>query len=53
MLGSAMCTYWLLSKASIVWKHPGNTRFELQIGDVPHGQVDLVYLDGLLFEVQN
>jgi hypothetical protein len=33
-------------------KHPGNSRFELQIGNVPHGREDLVHLYGLLFEVQ-
>jgi hypothetical protein len=52
-LGSTVGTYWLLGKASIILEHSGNTRFELQIGDVPHGQEDLVYLYGLLFEVQN
>ncbi len=32
---------------------PSNAGFELQIGDVPHGQEDLIYLYGLPFEVQN
>jgi hypothetical protein len=52
-IGSAAGTYWLLRKASIMPKHPGNTSFELQINDVPHGQEDLVYLYGLLFKAQN
>jgi hypothetical protein len=31
-----MCTYWLLDKAGIVLKRPGNARLELQIVDIPH-----------------
>jgi hypothetical protein len=38
--------HWLLSEASILPECSGNTRFELQIGNVPHGQEDLVYLYG-------
>jgi hypothetical protein len=51
-LGSTAGTDWLLGKASIMPKCPGNARFKLQIGNFPHGQEDLVYLYGLLFEVQ-
>ncbi len=36
-LGSAAGTDWLLGKASIMPKRPGNAGFELQIGNVPHG----------------
>ncbi len=36
-LGGAGGTDWLLSEASVVPKCPGNARFELQIGNVPHG----------------
>jgi hypothetical protein len=51
VFGSAAGTDWLLDKTSIMSKRPGNARFELQFGNVPHGQEDLVYLYGLLFEV--
>jgi hypothetical protein len=46
---SAVGSDWLLGKASIMPKHPGNARFELQVGDVSYRQEDLVYLYGLLF----
>ncbi len=52
MLGSAAGTDWLLGEEGIMPKRPGNAGFELQIGDVHHGQEDLIYLYGLLFEVQ-
>jgi hypothetical protein len=35
--GGVTCTYWLLGKARIKPKHPGNARFELQVVDIPHG----------------
>ncbi len=37
-LGGTAGTGYLLGKASITHKCPGNARFELQIGNVPHGQ---------------
>ncbi len=46
------CSCWLLGKAGIQLKHPGNARFELQIVDVPHGQEDFINGDGPFFEVQ-
>jgi hypothetical protein len=50
--GSAAGTQWFLSKASILPTSSNNTNFvELQIGNIPHGQEDLVYLYGILFEV--
>ncbi len=52
-LGSAAGTDWLLGEASIVPKGPDNAMVELQIGNAPHGQEDLVYFYGFLFEVQN
>ncbi len=38
--GSVTCALWLLGKAGIEFKCPGNARFELQIVDVPYGQED-------------
>jgi hypothetical protein len=49
--GGITCTYWLLGKAGIKLKHPGNARFELQVVDIPHGQEDFINGDGLFFEV--
>ncbi len=36
LLGSTVSTYWLLSKASILPEHSGNTRCVLQVGHVHH-----------------
>ncbi len=33
-----MCTCWLLGKAGIKLKRPGNARFELQVVDIPMGR---------------
>ncbi len=52
MLVSSVGTYWLLGRSGIMPKCPSNAGFELQIGNVPHGQEDLVYFYGLLFEAQ-
>jgi hypothetical protein len=51
--GCITCTYWLLGKARIKLKQPGNARFELQIVDVPHGQENFINGNGLFFEVQH
>ncbi len=51
-LCSATSTDWLLGEASIKLECPGNVWFELQIGNVPHGQEKLAYLYGLFLEVQ-
>jgi hypothetical protein len=53
VFGSVTCTYWLLGKARIVVKCPGNARFELQVVDVPHGQEDFINGDCLFFDVQH
>jgi hypothetical protein len=53
MLGGVTCNCWLLGKAGIKLKRPGNARFELQIVDIPHGQEDIINSDGPFFEVQN
>ncbi len=42
VLGGTACTDWLLGKAGVHPECPGNSRFELQIGNIPHGQEDLV-----------
>ncbi len=51
--GGIMCTCWLLGKAGIKFKCPGNARFELQVVDIPHGQEDIINGDGPFFEVQH
>ncbi len=53
LFGGITCTLWLLGKAGIELKHPGNAMFELQIVDVPHGQEDIINGDGPFFEVQH
>ncbi len=53
MFGGVPCTYWLLGKAGIKLKCPGNARLELQVVDIPHGQEDFINGDGLFFEVQH
>ncbi len=51
--GGITCTCWLLGKAGIKLKRPGNARFELQVVDIPHGQEDLINGDGPFVEVQH
>jgi hypothetical protein len=51
--GCITCTLWFLGIARIKLKCPGNTRFELQIIDGPHGQEDVINCDGPFFEVQH
>jgi hypothetical protein len=51
--GSIACTYWLLGQAGVLIKCPGDARLELQVVDIPHGQVDFINGDGLFFEVQH
>ncbi len=51
--GSVTCTCWLLGKAGIEFKCPGNARFELQIVDVSCGQEDFIDGCGPFFEVQH
>jgi hypothetical protein len=51
--GSITFTYWLLGKAGIVLKRPGNVSFELQVVDIPHGQVDFINGDGHFLEAQH
>ncbi len=51
-LGNTAGTDLLLGEASIITKCPDNAGFELQIGNVPHGQEDLVCLYGLFLQVQ-
>ena len=53
VLGGITCTCWLLGKARIKLKRPGNARFELQVVDIPHGQEDIINGDGLFFKVQH
>ncbi len=48
-----MCTCWLLGKAGIKLKRPGNARLELQIVDIPHGQENFINGDGSFIEVQH
>ena len=49
MLGGGVGAHWVLGEASILPQCSGNARFELQIGNIPHGQEDYVYLYCLLF----
>jgi hypothetical protein len=52
--GGITCTCWfLLGKAGVESKCPGNARFELQVVDIPHGQEDIINGDGLFFKVQH
>jgi hypothetical protein len=37
-LGFAAGANWLLSKTGVFPECPGNPRFELQIGNIPHGK---------------
>ncbi len=53
LFGGVTCTCWFLGKAGIKLKCPGNTRFELQVVDIPHGQEDIINGDGPFFEVQH
>jgi hypothetical protein len=53
MFGGVTCTCWLLGKAGIKLKRPGNARFELQVVDIPHGQENFNNGDGPFFEVQH
>ena len=45
-------TDWFLSLACIVPQCSGYARFELQVDNIPHRELDTVYCNGLLFEVQ-
>ena len=47
-----MGAYRFLSMVRVDSKCSGDALFELQIGDISHGQEDFVYLYGTLFEVQ-
>jgi len=45
-------TDWFLSLACVVPQCSGYARFELQVRNIPHWEEDIIYGNGLIFEVQ-
>ena len=52
LLGSTVCASRFLSMVRVDSKCSGDALFELQIGNISHGQEDFVYLYGTFLEVQ-